>query len=115
MWPYLQELHRQYHDGGLALWGVSQDDRDVSRKFASKQHSTFPVLLDGDLRVSRAYDPSFVPTLVLVDQESRIKDTVVAFDKAGLNRLAAEIAGRLQTQAAMVAPTDDGNPPFRPG
>jgi peroxiredoxin len=114
-WPYLQALHRQYHVAGLALWGVSQDGRDVSKAFASERQSTFPVLVDGDLRISRSYDPAFVPTMLLIDPDGQITDTVVGFDKAGLNRLAAEIAQRLQLPQVVVAPADDGNPPFKPG
>jgi cobalamin biosynthesis protein CbiG len=56
-----------------------------------------------------------VPALLLVDRESKIVESVVAFDKAGLNRLAQGIAARLNAAAVIVAAVDDGNPPFKPG
>ncbi len=114
-WRYIEKIHQQFRDAGLAVWGVSPDARDVSIEFASKYGSTFPILLDADWRVSRAYDPEFVPTLLLIDRDSKIIESVVAFDKAGLNRLAEQIAARLGVPAAPVAPPDDGNPPFKPG
>ena len=114
-WRYLEKLHQQYRGAGLAVWGISQDARNVSAEFASKQSSTFPVLIDDAWRVSRVYDPQFVPTLLLIDPDRQIIDSVIAFDKAGLNRLAHAVAARLNVPAAVVAPADDGNPPFKPG
>ncbi len=114
-WRYLKKLYQQYRATGLAVWGISQDTRDVSAEFASKQGSTFPILIDDAWRVSRAYDPAYVPTLLLIDRESKIVESVVAFDKAGLNRLAQAAAARLDAPAAIVAAANDGNPPFKPG
>ncbi|MDE3088853.1 MAG: TlpA family protein disulfide reductase [Chloroflexota bacterium] len=114
-WRYIEKIHQQFRDAGLAVWGISQDARDVSAEFASKYGNTFPILIDTDWRVSRAYDPEFVPMLLLIDSDNRIIDRVVAFDKAGLNRLAQVIAARLEAPAAVIAPPDDGNPPFKPG
>lgn len=114
-WPYIEKLYQQYRGAGLAVWGISQDARDASAEFASKYGGTFPILIDRDWRVSREYDPQFVPTVLLIDCESKILDTVVAFDKAGLNRLGQTTAARLNASAAVIAPADDGNPAFKPG
>ena len=114
-WPYLEKLHQTYRGAGLAVWGISQDARDLSAAFASKYGSTFPILIDSDLRVSRTYDPEFVPTLLLIDRQGQIADSVIAFDKAKLNHLSNTIAARLGVPAAMIAPADDGNPVFKPG
>ncbi len=114
-WPYLDKLHRTYRGAGLAVWGITQDARDVSSAFASKNGSSFPILVDSDGRVSRAFDPDFVPTLLLIGIQDEIIDSVVAFNKAGLNHLSQMIAARLGVPAAMIAPRDDGNPAFQPG
>lgn len=114
-WRYLEKLHQQYRAAGLSVWGLAQDARDVSAEFASNRGSTFPILIDHAWSVSRAYDPQFVPTLLLIDRDRQIIDSVVAFDKAGLNRLAQTAAARLDAPAAVIAPADDGNPPFKPG
>ncbi len=114
-WPYLEKLHQMYRGAGLAVWGISQDGRDEAAAFAAQNHSTFPILIDADLRVSRVFDPSFVPTLLLIDPAGKIADSVIAFDKARLNHLSQTIAAQLGVPAALIAPPEDGNPSFRPG
>jgi cytochrome c biogenesis protein CcmG/thiol:disulfide interchange protein DsbE len=113
--PYFIKLHQAYGDAGLAVWGISQDERDESVAFASEHGSTFPILIDADLRVSREYDPEFVPTMFLIDVSGKIVDRILAFDKAGLNRVASASAQVLDTSVSIVAPDNDGNPPFKPG
>lgn len=115
VFPYIEKIYRAYRDAGLAVWGVSQHDRDRSADFAKQYASTFPILIDGDWQVSKAYDPAFVPTMWLIDPSGKIIDCVVSFDKAGLNRLSQTIAGHLNVAAQTVAPENDGNPSFRPG
>ena len=114
-WPYIERLHQSFSRAGLAVWGISQDAREVSALFASTHGSTFPILIDADWRVSREYDPAFVPTLLLIDHADKIVDTVVAFDKAGLNRLSESIALQLNVPAQVIALPEDGNPVFKPG
>ena len=114
-WPYVERFYQAYRGSGLNVWGISQDERDASAQFASKYGSTFPMLIDADWYVSRKYDPEFVPTLLLIDHAGKIADSVVAFDKAGLNRLAQVAAAQLDAPAAVIAPAEDGNPPFKPG
>jgi peroxiredoxin len=114
-WPYVEKLYQQYRAAGLAVWGITQDARADSAEFAADRGSTFPILMDRERSVSRAYGPQFVPTLLLVDRGNTIQESVVAFDKAGLNRLAQAIAARLNAPAVIVAAADDGNPAFKPG
>ncbi len=114
-WPYLEKLHQAFREAGLAVWGISQDARDLSAEFASRYGSTFPVLVDSEWGVSRAFDPEFVPTLLLIGPQGEIVDSLVAFNKAGLNHLSQMIAARLGVPPVTIAPPDDGNPPFRPG
>lgn len=115
--PYIEKIHRAYRDAGLAVWGISQHDRNRSAEFAVQYGSTFPILIDSDWQVSKAYDPAVVPTLWLIAPapSGKIIDGVVAFDKAGLNRLSQTIAAHLDVPAVLVAPDNDGNPPFKPG
>ena len=114
-WSYIEKLYQSYRDLGLNVWGISQDGREPSTQYATEYGSTFPILIDDDWRVSRAYDPEFVPTLFLIDRACKVVDRVVAFDKAGLNRLAQVAAAQLRGLTTLVAPADDGNPPFKPG
>lgn len=113
--PYIEKIHQAYNDAGLDVWGISQDDRTRSAEFACDYKNTFPILLDDNWRVSKQYDPEFVPTLFLIDSAGQIIDRVISFDKAGLNRVSQTIAARLNVPAAEIAPDGDGNPLFRPG
>ncbi|MCI0478176.1 MAG: TlpA family protein disulfide reductase [Anaerolineales bacterium] len=114
-WPYLEKIHQAYKDAGLAVWGISQHDRAASQNFASKYGSTFLILIDAGFRASHQYDPEVVPTLFLIDADNKIIERIASFDKAGLNRLSNAIAARLGVRASVIAPDNDGNPPFRPG
>lgn len=114
-WSYIEKMHQAYRSAGLAVWGISQHDRQRSAEFAATYKSTFPILIDADWQVSKYYDPQFVPTMFLIDPSGKIIDSVVSFDKAGLNRLSQTIAAHLGVPAVLIAPDNDGNPPFRPG
>ncbi len=114
-WSYLEKLYQSYQKAGLAVWGISQHDAKRSAEFALENGSTFPILIDDDWRVSKQYDPDFVPTLFLIESTGKIIDRVVSFDKAGLNRISQTIAARLDVAAETIAPENDGNPPFKPG
>jgi peroxiredoxin len=48
--------------------GISQDDESATGVVVERLSISFPVLIDNDLRVSRAYDPVAAPTLFLLDQ-----------------------------------------------
>ncbi|MBI5033427.1 MAG: TlpA family protein disulfide reductase [Chloroflexi bacterium] len=114
-WKYIERLHQAYQKAGFAVWGISQHDAKRSAEFASNNGSTFPILIDANWHVSKLYDPDFVPTLFLIESTGKIIDRVVAFDKAGFNRVAQTIAARLDVVVETVAPENDGAPPFKPG
>ncbi len=113
--PYIEKTHRAYGDAGLAVWGISQHDLSRSLAFAREYGATFPILIDEAWQASKQYDPQFVPTQFLIDPSGQILDLVVSFDKAGLNRVAQMVATRLKVNEVLIAPNQDGNPPYRPG
>jgi peroxiredoxin len=114
--PYLQRLAEAYPPDGWQLLAVSQDGARASEAFVREHALTFPVLLDGDgWPASRAYDPEATPTLFLIGPDGTIEATSVGFDKADLNEIAARIAAHLGRPPELIAPEDDGNPPFKPG
>jgi len=103
--PYLNSLAQ----ASIQLIGISQDDEASTREFVRQLHIAFPVQVDHQLKLSRAYDPQSVPTLFLLDEAGQVLRTLVGFDKAGLNELAAELG-----QGA-IAPEHDGAPAWKPG
>lgn len=102
--PYLNALK-----DSVQIVGISQDDEPATQQFIAQLGIGFPVEIDRDLHVSRAFDPQSVPSLFLLDEGGRVQRTVVGFDKASLNELAAAVGH------SAIAPEHDGAPAWKPG
>jgi len=103
--PYLNALKRD----SIQVIGLSQDDERSTREFIIQLKISYPVELDSGLKISRAYDPHNVPTFFLLDESGQVQQTLVGFDKKGLNDLAAAL------EHPPIAPADDGAPAWKPG
>jgi peroxiredoxin len=63
-----------YASAGLALYGVSVDDRpEQAQKYASGARVGFPLLLDPDKSVARAYQVDALPMTVLIDRNGTVR------------------------------------------
>jgi len=108
--PFLQRLYKAYHDQGVTLVGVSQNDSKETAAFAKDFGVTFPMLLD-DARtypVSNAYGLTNVPTVFWIAQDGEIEVSTVGWIKADfelINRKMAE-AGKT-APAAMFKPEEE--------
>jgi peroxiredoxin len=111
--PYLEKLVKHFET--FKIIGISQDNETATREFVERNEISFPILLDHDLSVSRAYDPVAVPTLFLLDNTGKIVFTQIAFDKNDLNTIAAKIAEMTSTNSVIIAEKFDGNPDSKPG
>src|SRR5882757_9567786 len=103
--PYLNSLKND----SIQVIGLSQDDERATREFVNQLKISYPVKLDSGLKISRAYDPHNVPTFYLFDENGQVQQTLVGFDKQGLNDLAAALG------QPPIAPPDDGAPSWKPG
>ena len=103
--PYLNRLAEQ----AARVIGISQDSETQTRHFTEQTSAAFPIQIDLDLRISRAYDPIAVPALVLVGSDGLVKRAQIGFDKDELNAIAAEM-GRQP-----IADMHDGAPQRKPG
>jgi hypothetical protein len=103
--PYLNALAGD----SVQVIGISQDAEKPTQEFVRQMGIRFDVQLDRELELSRAYDPQSVPTLVLLDEAGSVQKTLVGFDKAGLNELAATLGH------TPIAPENDGAPAWKPG
>src|SRR5215471_3674146 len=79
--PYLNALNSD----SVQLLGISQDAEAATQEFVRQLQIKFPVEIDRELQISRAYDPQTVPTIFLVDNAGKVQHVVVGFDKAALN------------------------------
>ena len=74
--PELEALWQRYRDDGLLLIGVDQGENAATvEQFArGVVGTTFPLLLDTNQAVGRAYGVRALPTTVFIDAEGRIQD-----------------------------------------
>lgn len=87
--PFLERIHSP---ASLAVYGISQNGADETRKFNRNFGITFPVLLDEEdngFAISNAYGISTVPTLFLVERDGSIATVTEGWSKAEIARLAA--------------------------
>jgi peroxiredoxin len=114
-WRYYERLHRAYQANGLHLWGISQHNREKTQKYAAKYGATFPHLIDDNLKVSREYDPEFVPTGFLIDADGKIVETFTSWNRARLNQLSEQIASRLNVSPQEMIQPEENVVAFKPG
>jgi hypothetical protein len=65
--------------------------------------------------LSDAFGIEVVPTLFVLDAGRTVVDVVESWDREGLNRASATLAGLVGTTPRTISSSDDGLPPFRPG
>src|SRR5262245_28175312 len=112
--PYLNRL-AQATCGKAEVVGISQDGEVATRELVEQAPIKFTVVMDRDLSVSREYGPQAVPTLFLIDAGGKIARTSVAFDKAALNAIAAEMCAATGVEPFELAGGADGGPETKPG
>ena len=72
--PQLDRLYQKYKSSGFVLLGVNVDeDARKATDVAAKLGVTFPVLLDTDKAVSKLYDPSTMPSTVIIDRDGKVR------------------------------------------
>jgi thiol-disulfide isomerase/thioredoxin len=73
--PVLSELYRAHPPSEVAFVGVSVDDsREDAEKARAEWGIPYPVALD-DGTVSRGYQVSLLPTVILIDREGKIRSS----------------------------------------
>jgi peroxiredoxin len=99
--PFIGNLARAVRSERMKIWGVSQDDRNGTVKFAQASGLEMPIMVDADpYPVSQAYGLTNVPTLFLIDSTRTVLDQCVGFTKDDFIRIAQAVA----KQAASPAP-----------
>lgn len=112
--PFLNRLVEKLEDAAEII-AISQDSEKETRELIEQMSIKFPVALDRDLIISRQYDPLAVPTLFLIDTESRITHTQTGFDKSDLNAIASSMSEAAGRGPLIIAEAYDGAPASKPG
>jgi peroxiredoxin len=113
--PYLNRLTREFGADNHLVIGISQDDEQATGEIIKQLAIEFPVIIDKDLEVTRAYDPMAVPTLFLLNGAGEILYTQIAFDKNDLNVITTKLCEILNHKPFILAEKFDGNPDSKPG
>lgn len=64
---------------------------------------------------SDAYGIMSAPTVIVIDARGTVADAVESWDRDGMNRVSATLAGLLGVEPAVLSTPDDGLPDFKPG
>ena len=114
-WPYYERFYRAYGSSGLEVWGISQHDCERTREYALTYGATFPHLVDEDWKVSRQYDPEFVPTVFLIDKQKKILETFVSWNVSEFKGLSSTIASLLRVPPQEIIKPKEDVVIFKPG
>ena len=114
--PVIGELADRFGDH-LPVVAVSQDPLDKARPWLDELGFVGPVLDDATdgYQVSSAFELEAVPTVVVVDGDTTVRQVVAGWDRAGMNDVARALGERTGLSTAPVSTENDGRPPFKPG
>ncbi|MHB8764237.1 MAG: cytochrome c3 family protein [Deferrisomatales bacterium] len=105
--PHLINLQNRYGPEKLRVVGVNLDAYGLARvrRFYAAYQKTlnFPVVIDEDLKISRAYQVTTLPTYVVVDREGRAAATVVGFGESQRVELDRAVRRVMESGPAAVA------------
>lgn len=74
----LEPVYRAYQAQGLVFLAINvRQDRDTAQAFIDKLNITYPVLLDEEGEVSRAYSVMGLPTTYFVGREGRLHGKII--------------------------------------
>jgi peroxiredoxin len=70
--PDLQGLYNQFRDQGLVVLGISDEDASKVKSYIDQNHYGYPILLDPERKVHKAYNIEGIPRSFLYDREGKL-------------------------------------------
>ena len=114
--PFLQRLADRYTGDNITILSVSQDDAKSTADFNKEYRLSLLTLLDSSgYPTSNAYGLSMVPTIFLIEPDGKVKVSSMGFDKADLEKIAAELDTRKKITATPLFRPEERIPASRPG
>jgi len=114
--PFLQRISERFAGSNATVIGISQDDARSTREFNEEYGVRFPTLLDDSgYKASNAYGLTNVPTIFLIAPEGTVKVSCLGFDKAALEKIAAELAQHQKISATPLFLPNESIPEYKPG
>ena len=77
--PYVRAWAERYKDRGLVVIGVHTPEFDIEKDFESIRHAasqmriSYPIAIDSDYRIWRAFNNEYWPALYIVDAQGHIR------------------------------------------
>lgn len=72
--PLLEDLYQEYQDYGFELLGINVDENTAdAERLLARIPVTFPILLDPQSSVSKAWQVDAMPTTVLIDRDGMVR------------------------------------------
>jgi len=89
--PEFEKLYQKYHEKGLSIFAISIDKKGhpAVEAFLKNENLklTYPILLDPDGHVPRAYKLRWVPVTIVVGRDGRIIETVLGAKPWGSKKM----------------------------
>lgn len=115
-WPYLERIRKIAEGGSFSIVAMTQDDPAKTKAFAARLHTKLETLYDREpWPASDALGVENVPTLFRVGADGVIAETIVGFDRAGMEGLARRAAAASGRPATGLFTASDHAPAFKPG
>lgn len=114
--PFLERVHEMYGGEKFTLWGISQDGAEDTREFCEEFEVAFPMLIEAaGYAISNRYGITHVPSIFLISQDGKIRETSVGFSKAGFETIAAAAAQASDRKPAPFFKPSEMVPALKPG
>ncbi|MFI5059098.1 MAG: peroxiredoxin family protein [Candidatus Acidiferrales bacterium] len=114
--PFLERLYKRYGEDGVTFVGISQDDAQSTKEFATEYGVTFPMAPDEKgYSVSTAYGLTNVPTIFLIEGDGTVRVSSNGFDKKDFETIARELAERRKIAPAALFRPEENVPANKPG
>jgi len=95
--PFFRKLHKEFHQAGLVVLGVSIDERtEHLRGFVSEAAMPYRVLLDREQAAARAYGITGVPESFLIGRDGIVRGTWVGFSPEDARQIRMEVRAALK-------------------
>ena len=94
--PHLVQLYKTYHAQGFEIIGLSLDKagKDAVHHFVQSMDIPYPIVMAPD-SVVRDYGVHGLPTTILIDREGKIREKIVGFNTAIVQKMASSVEFRI--------------------
>jgi alkyl hydroperoxide reductase subunit AhpC len=95
--PILDEVFRRYKPIGFKLLSINiDDDRERAVQISQSLGVSYPVLYDRRKKVSRKYEVTRMPSIILVDREGVVRHWHHGYDRATEERYLQQLRALLR-------------------